>query len=60
MGWNMGVFNRTILILGLVGLAGWLAYLGIDPQAIAGIIAAVAGPLTAYIAVKGKGGNGAK
>lgn len=51
----MGVFNRTALIFGIIGLAGWLAYLKIAPESIAGIIAAVAGPLTAYIAVKGPG-----
>lgn len=51
----MGVFNRTVLIAGLIGLAGWLAYLQIDPEKIAVIIAAVAGPLTAYIGIKGTG-----
>jgi len=51
----MGVFNRTILILGLIGLAGWLAYLGIDPEKIAVICSAVSAPLLTYIGVKGSG-----
>lgn len=51
----MNVFNRTILILSVIGLAAWLAYLGIDPQAIAGIVAAVSAPLTGYIVAKGDG-----
>ena len=53
----MSVFNRTILILGLLGLTGWLAFLGIDPQAIVGIIAAVSAPLTGYIVAKGQNGK---
>jgi hypothetical protein len=51
----MGVFNRTILILGLIGLAGFLAWIKVDAQNIAGIIAAVSGPLTGYIVAKGTG-----
>jgi len=57
MGWNMGVFNRTILILSLIALAAWLAFLDLDPQAIAGIIAAVSAPLTGYIVAKGNNGK---
>jgi ascorbate-specific PTS system EIIC-type component UlaA len=52
---NLTAFNRTVLILGLIILAGYLAHEKIEPQAIAGIIAAVSGPLAAYVAVKGGG-----
>jgi ascorbate-specific PTS system EIIC-type component UlaA len=54
---NLTAFNRTVLILGLIVLAGYLAHEKIDPQAIAGIVAAVSGPLAAYVAVKGSGGS---
>ena len=51
----MGIFNRTIIILAIIALAGFLAYLKIDSEQIAKIIMAVATPAGIYIGVKGPG-----
>ena len=52
---KMNVFNRMVIILAIVALAGWLAFLKIDPEAIVKIIMAVSTPAGIYIGVKGLG-----
>lgn len=50
---NITAFNRTILLLSLVALAGFLAKIGYADAV--QLIACVAGPIMAYVGLKGKG-----
>ena len=53
----MNKFNRTIVLLGLMVLAGWMSYLmaveDFDSEKVSYILGLVAGPVGAYIGVKG-------
>ena len=51
----MTSFNRTVMVLGLMFLAGYLAAKG--STNIVEILQAVAAPVAIYIGVKGKGGS---
>ena len=48
-------FNRTVILVGLMLLAAFLAY--VDNPDIIGILQAVAAPAAIYVGVKGKGGG---
>lgn len=53
--------NRTLVLICFMGLAGWLAFLGSQPQSaltaanILTILTATGAPVGIYIGVKGKG-----
>ena len=56
---RMGKFNRTLVLIGLMGLAGWIAWLmatqNFSADSAAFIFGAAASPVAAYIGVKGNG-----
>ena len=60
----MTAFNRTIVLLSFIGLAGWLGFLAkigtLTAVDIATILAAVGTPIGLYVGLKGKNGDGEK
>lgn len=53
----MDVYNRIIVIVGIVLLAGWLGYLSYDAKDIAIICGMLGQPASIYIAAKGRGSS---
>jgi len=59
---NKTQFNRTLVLMGFMLLAGWLAYLQsksvyLKAEGVMSVLGVVGPAVTGYVIIKGKGGS---
>lgn len=59
---NKTQFNRTIVLLAFMALAGWLAYLQaknvyLKAEGVMAVLGVIGPSVTGYVIIKGKGGT---